>query len=54
MISALFGIWLAISTLVSGTAQKAEDSNRREYEWKWFGTDQPSHIPPERVHGGIQ
>lgn len=51
MISVLFGIWLAISTLVSGTAQKAE-----EYDWErpWVGTDQPTHMTPDRVHGGIQ
>ena len=33
----------------------SEDLRQIEYEWKriWF-TDQPSHLTPERVHGGIQ
>ncbi len=32
-----------------------EDLRKIEYEWEriWF-TDQPSHMTPERVHGGIQ
>jgi hypothetical protein len=33
----------------------SEDLRTIEYEWEriWF-TDQPSHLTPERVHGGIQ
>ena len=33
----------------------SEDLKAIEYEWRtiWF-TDQPSHLTPERVHGGIQ
>jgi hypothetical protein len=33
----------------------SEDLRAIEYEWEriWF-TDQPSHLTPERVHGGIQ
>jgi hypothetical protein len=33
----------------------SEDLRQIEYEWEriWF-TDQPSHLTPERVHGGIQ
>lgn len=33
----------------------SEDMRQIEYEWEriWF-TDQPSHMTPERVHGGIQ
>jgi hypothetical protein len=32
----------------------SEDLRQIEYEWEriWF-TDQPSHLTPERVHGGI-
>ena len=32
----------------------SEDLRQIEYEWEriWF-TDQPSHMTPERVHGGI-
>lgn len=32
-----------------------DDPRKISYEWKriWF-TDQPSHLTPERVHGGIQ
>lgn len=34
---------------------QSEDLRQCEYEWQriWF-TDQPSHMTPERVHGGIQ
>ncbi len=34
---------------------QSEDLRQIEYEWEriWF-TDQPSHLTPERVHGGIQ
>ncbi len=34
---------------------QSEDIRQIEYEWEriWF-TDQPSHMTPERVHGGIQ
>lgn len=33
----------------------SEDLRQIESEWEriWF-TDQPSHMTPERVHGGIQ
>jgi hypothetical protein len=33
----------------------SEDLRTMEYEWEriWF-TDEPSHLTPERVHGGIQ
>jgi hypothetical protein len=33
----------------------SEDFRQIEYEWEriWF-TDEPSHMTPERVHGGIQ
>jgi hypothetical protein len=33
----------------------SEDLRQIEYEWEriWF-TDQPSHMTPERVNGGIQ
>lgn len=32
-----------------------DPSGQIEYEWKGRPfTDQPSHMPPERVHGGIQ
>ena len=33
----------------------SEDLRQIEDEWEriWF-TDQPSHLTPERVHGGIQ
>jgi hypothetical protein len=33
----------------------SEDLRQIEYEWEriWF-TDQPSHLTPERVHGGVQ
>ncbi len=34
---------------------QSEDLRQIRYEWEriWF-TDQPSHLTPERVHGGIQ
>ena len=33
---------------------QSEDLRQIRYEWEriWF-TDQPSHLTPERVHGGI-
>ncbi len=33
----------------------SEDLRQIEYEWEriWF-TDQPSHMNPQRIHGGIQ
>jgi hypothetical protein len=33
----------------------SEDIRQIELEWSriWF-TDQPSHLTPERIHGGIQ
>lgn len=32
----------------------SEDLRQIEYEWEriWF-TDQPSHLSPQRVHGGV-
>lgn len=32
----------------------SEDLRQIEYEWEriWF-TDQPSHLTPQRVHGGV-
>jgi hypothetical protein len=34
---------------------QSEDLRQIEYEWRriWFN-DQPSHLTPQRVHGGIQ
>jgi hypothetical protein len=34
---------------------QSEDLRQIEYEWEriWF-TDEPSHMTPERVHGGVQ
>jgi hypothetical protein len=34
---------------------QSEDLRQIEYEWEriWF-VDEPSHLTPERVHGGIQ
>ena len=34
---------------------RSEDLRQIEYEWEriWF-QDQPSHLTPERVHGGIE
>ncbi len=34
---------------------QSENLRQIGYEWRriWF-TDQPSHLTPERVHGGIQ
>jgi len=33
---------------------QSEDLRQMEYEWErvWF-TDMPSHLTPERVHGGV-
>ena len=33
----------------------SENLRQIEYEWEriWF-TDEPSHMTPERVHGGVQ
>ena len=40
---------------VSELINQSEDLRQIELEWEriWF-TDQPSHLTPERVHGGIQ
>ena len=40
---------------VNQLLNNSEDLRQVEYEWRriWF-TDQPSHLTPERVHGGIQ
>ncbi len=38
-----------------GLIHQSEDLRQVRNEWRriWF-TDQPSHLTPERVHGGIQ
>jgi hypothetical protein len=40
---------------LSELLQQSEDLRKIEYDWEriWF-TDQPSHMTPERVHGGIE
>ena len=40
---------------VSELLVQSEDLRQIEYEWEriWF-TDEPSHMTPERVHGGVQ
>jgi len=40
---------------VTELLNNSEDLRQIEYEWEriWF-TDQPSHLTPERVDGGIQ
>src|SRR5262249_21601943 len=40
---------------VEGLINQSEDLRQVRNEWRriWF-TDQPSHLTPERVHGGIQ
>ena len=40
---------------VNELLNNSEDLRQVEYEWEriWFN-DQPSHLTPERVHGGIQ
>jgi hypothetical protein len=40
---------------LSELLKQSEDLRKIEYEWEriWF-TDQPSHMTPERVHGGIE
>ncbi len=40
---------------MSQLLNNSEDLRQIGYEWQriWF-TDQPSHLTPERVHGGIQ
>jgi len=40
---------------MSQMLNQAEDLRQIGYEWRriWF-TDQPSHLTPERIHGGIQ
>jgi hypothetical protein len=43
------------NTRVQQLINNSEDLRQAEYEWRriWF-SDQPSHMTPERVHGGIQ
>ncbi|HEY8504447.1 MAG TPA: hypothetical protein VIL46_07670 [Gemmataceae bacterium] len=40
---------------MSQLLNQSEDLRQIGYEWRriWF-TDQPSHLTPERIHGGIQ
>jgi hypothetical protein len=40
---------------VNELINNSEDLRQMEYEWEriWFN-DEPSHLTPERVHGGIQ
>ena len=40
---------------VNALLNNSEDLRQISYEWRriWFN-DQPSHLTPERVHGGIQ
>jgi hypothetical protein len=40
---------------MEGLISQSEDLRQIRNEWRriWF-TDQPSHLTPERVHGGIQ
>jgi hypothetical protein len=40
---------------VTELLNNSEDLRQIELEWEriWF-TDQPSHMTPERIHGGIQ
>ncbi|VTS04188.1 hypothetical protein [Tuwongella immobilis] len=40
---------------MSQMLNQSEDLRQIGYEWRriWF-TDQPSHLTPERIHGGIQ
>jgi hypothetical protein len=40
---------------MSQLLNNSEDLRVIQYEWEriWF-TDQPSHLTPERTHGGIQ
>lgn len=39
---------------VNELLNQSEDFRQIEYEWEriWF-TDMPSHLTPERVHGGV-
>jgi hypothetical protein len=39
---------------ISELLNTSEDLRQIEYEWEriWF-TDQPSHLTPQRVHGGV-
>jgi hypothetical protein len=43
------------NTRMNQLLHQSEDLRQIEYEWRriWFN-DQPSHLTPERVHGGIQ
>jgi hypothetical protein len=43
------------NTRMNGLVNESEDLRQIRREWQriWF-TDQPSHLTPERVHGGIQ
>jgi hypothetical protein len=43
------------NTRTASLVNQSEDMRQIRAEWQriWF-TDQPSHLTPERVHGGIQ
>lgn len=43
------------NTRMEGLQNQSEDLRQIRDEWRriWF-TDQPSHLSPQRVHGGIQ
>ena len=43
------------NTRMNQLLNNSEDLRQISYEWQriWFN-DQPSHLTPERVHGGIQ
>jgi hypothetical protein len=43
------------NTRMEGLLHQSEDLRQVRDEWRriWF-TDQPSHLTPQRVHGGIQ
>jgi hypothetical protein len=43
------------NTRTNQLLNQSEDLRQLEYEWRriWFN-DQPSHLSPERTHGGIQ
>jgi hypothetical protein len=51
----LLNIWSSDpNTRMSQMLNISEDLRQIEYEWQriWF-TDQPSHLTPIRVHGGV-
>jgi hypothetical protein len=42
------------NTRMNALLNQSEDMRQASYEWQriWFN-DQPSHMTPERIHGGI-